>query len=106
MLSSKPRRPKKRRASGRSVTTMVMWSKPSVFATPPVTMREGPSGLLALRGVPGPAALTAADGLVEQDLAQAHRLRRDLDALVVADELQCVLQGERQGGRQPFEVLG
>ena len=39
MLSSKPRSPKNRRASGRSVTTIVMWSKPSVRA---VTMRPPP----------------------------------------------------------------
>src|ERR1700722_17079370 len=99
MLSSKPRSPKKRRASGRSVTTMVMWSKPSVRA---ITMEGAPlalRGLLALRSVAGPAALPSADRLVEQHLAQPYRLRRHFDALVLADELQRLFQRERHGGR-------
>ena len=57
-------------------------------------------------GVLGVGAGAAADALVEDDLAQADVVRRHLDALVVGDELERLLERHRPRRHQPHRVVG
>src|SRR4051812_24740238 len=73
----------------------------------------GPLGICACCGLsvggssrPETAGLTHAVDAGEHDLAHAHRMRRDLDALVLADELQRLVERELAGRDQPDEDVG
>ena len=59
------------------------------------------------RGVgAGPPRRLDAVGLVEHDLAQPHGLRRHLDALVLAQELERLVERQRAVGHEAHEHLG
>src|SRR6185437_10596129 len=55
---------------------------------------RGASRSESARGGAGPRALPGAGVRIQLDLAQAHRLRGDLDAFVARAELQALLQGQ------------
>src|SRR5271165_654757 len=57
-------------------------------------------------GGPGSASRPAADRPVQLRLAQAHGLGRDLDALVLGDELEGLFEREWPGRRQTLELVG
>src|SRR5207344_145374 len=56
-------------------------------------------------GRPRPAGRLGAFLLWERDLAQADVVRRHLDALILSDELERLLEHERPLGDQPRELL-
>ena len=74
--------------------------------SPPGPVGDGGAGGSAAGVAPGPAVLTTADGLIEDDLAQPHRLRGDLDALVLGDELQSLFERELEMRGQALELVG
>src|SRR5690349_894699 len=57
-------------------------------------------------GVARPGSGAGAQGLVELDLADAHGLRGHLDALVLAAELERLLQAQLARGHDLLEVVG
>src|SRR4029450_11665626 len=55
---------------------------------------------------PGPRGGPGPERLVELDLADAYRLWRDLDALVLTAELQALLETEQARRDEPLQDLG
>src|SRR3954469_5744091 len=64
-----------------------------------------PCAFASAVGLGRAAARPAAGGLVEDDLANAHGGRRDLDALVLAAELERLLEAELARRHEPDELV-
>src|ERR1035438_2064759 len=71
----------------------------------PRRSRASPGGRGSVAGLARPAPDAPPRGLVEDDLTQADGLGGHLDALVVGDELEGLLQREEQGGSQADRLV-
>src|SRR5579871_1330596 len=98
--------PRRGRASAASAPRMPRAERRPSMVTPCrrsaqlLQMARGLSTRTAGRPPPRPF------GLVQEHLAQAHLLGGDLDALVLADVLQGLLERELEGRDQPDQLLG